>query len=48
MVTQNHWLQNQSVKDNILFGKAFQKDLYDKVLRLCQLQDDLLTFKNRD
>ncbi|ERL88450.1 hypothetical protein D910_05836 [Dendroctonus ponderosae] len=29
-VSQQAWIQNATLKDNILFGKSYDKDLYDK------------------
>ena len=40
-VSQTPWLQNATVKDNILFGNAFDKERYEKVLTACALQPDL-------
>lgn len=40
-VSQNPWIQQKSIKDNILFGKAFNSILYRNVLESCALVDDL-------
>ena len=42
------WIMNASVKDNILFGKPFQKDAYENVLDVCCLRDDLTQLKDGD
>lgn len=40
-VSQNPWIQQKSIKDNILFGKAFNSKRYRNVLESCALIDDL-------
>ncbi|XP_063922509.1 multidrug resistance-associated protein 1 isoform X6 [Zophobas morio] len=39
-VAQQAWIQNASLRDNILFGKSFDKALYDKVVEACALTPD--------
>lgn len=39
-VSQQAWIQNATLKDNILFGKKFDKDLYQKVIEMCALKAD--------
>jgi ATP-binding cassette, subfamily C (CFTR/MRP), member 1 len=40
-VTQQAWIQNMTVRDNILFGKAFDEERYYQVLETCALKPDL-------
>ena len=40
-VPQQAWIQNATVKDNILFGKAIDETLYSKTLHDCALEQDL-------
>ncbi|XP_054165164.1 multidrug resistance-associated protein 1-like [Oppia nitens] len=40
-VPQQAWIQNASLKDNILFGKPLDTDLYDRVVSGCSLEQDL-------
>ena len=40
-VPQQAWIQNATVKDNILFGKQFSGRLYNKTLQECALESDL-------
>ncbi|CAI2164969.1 18561_t:CDS:10 [Funneliformis geosporum] len=40
-VAQTAWLQNATIKDNILFGLPFDEDRYNKVLNMCALNKDL-------
>ncbi|CAI4507663.1 BFH_collapsed_G0022780.mRNA.1.CDS.1 [Saccharomyces cerevisiae] len=35
------WIQNSSVRDNIIFGSPFNKEKYDEVVRVCSLKADL-------
>ena len=37
-----------SIRDNILFGKSYDKELYRKCITACDLMPDLLTFPKRD
>lgn len=39
--SQNAWILNASIKENILFGKRFNKNLYDEIINACQLSPDL-------
>ncbi|KAJ7590652.1 multidrug resistance-associated ABC transporter [Mycena floridula] len=38
---QESWIQNQSIKENILFGASFDEERYRKVLYQCALLPDL-------
>ena len=40
-VPQQAWIQNATVRDNILFGRTFNEALYQRVLRDCALEQDL-------
>jgi ATP-binding cassette subfamily C (CFTR/MRP) protein 1 len=40
-VAQQAWIQNLTVKKNILFGKAFDKSWYRKVVKACALKPDM-------
>ncbi|KAK9886064.1 hypothetical protein WA026_014848 [Henosepilachna vigintioctopunctata] len=40
-VAQQAWIQNATLRDNILFGKRFNKGRYDKVIEACALESDL-------
>lgn len=40
-VPQLAWIQNETVKNNILFGSRFDQSLYDQVLSVCSLTTDL-------
>ena len=40
-VPQQAWMQNATVKDNILFGKVYNQDKYASVIDACALQADL-------
>lgn len=39
--SQVPWIMNASVKENILFGKRYEDDFYQKTIKACQLLDDL-------
>uniref|UniRef100_T1K4Y0 ABC-type glutathione-S-conjugate transporter n=1 Tax=Tetranychus urticae TaxID=32264 RepID=T1K4Y0_TETUR len=40
-VAQQAWIQNATLRDNILFGKPFDKTKYDEVIAACALEPDL-------
>ena len=40
-VPQQAWMQNASVKDNILFGNPVDKNFYSDVIDACALKSDL-------
>ncbi|KAJ2769821.1 hypothetical protein IWQ57_002942, partial [Coemansia nantahalensis] len=45
---QSPWIMNSSLRENILFGRAFDQPLYDKVIRACAFADDLATWPDGD
>ncbi|KAI9596883.1 P-loop containing nucleoside triphosphate hydrolase protein [Syncephalis fuscata] len=40
-VAQQAWLQNLSIRDNILFGQEYEEDRYNQVVFACALKRDL-------
>ena len=48
LVPQQAWIQNATVKNNILFNTAFNENLYEKVLKSCSLIPDLNKMVNGD
>ena len=47
-VAQQAWIQNKSLRENILFGKSFNRGKYDKVIGACCLDADLKQFEGGD
>jgi len=45
---QTAWLQNSTIRNNILFGKPFDQDRYDAVLEGCALNPDLEILESGD
>jgi len=43
-VSQTPWLQNATIKDNILFGSEYDEKRYKAVLEACALAADIETF----
>ncbi|XP_029387255.1 multidrug resistance-associated protein 7 isoform X4 [Mus pahari] len=41
LATQEPWIQCATIRDNILFGKTFDAQLYREVVEACALNDDL-------
>ncbi|KAG4089889.1 hypothetical protein H8356DRAFT_1716914 [Neocallimastix lanati (nom. inval.)] len=42
--SQQAWVQNVTVRDNILFGKEYNEECYERVINLCALTHDLEKF----
>ena len=40
-VEQKSWIQNQTIKENILFGRSFDSKRYNATVKACQLTRDL-------
>eukprot|EP01134_Creolimax_fragrantissima_P008215 CFRG8215T1 len=47
-VPQQAWIQNATVKDNILFGKPYERERYEEVIYACALKDDLKMLDDGD
>ena len=41
LVQQDPWIQNKTIRDNILFGCSFNKERYNRVIETWQLSEDL-------
>ena len=48
MVPQRAWIFNGTVRENILFGRPFLPELYQKTVEVCALQADLDLMDNGD
>jgi hypothetical protein len=40
-VSQTAWIQNASIKDNILFGRLYEQEKYEFAVRVSALKKDL-------
>ena len=47
-VSQNPWILNATVEENILFFSPKDEEKYKKVISICQLEPDLLTLQKGD
>ncbi|XP_063975408.1 ATP-binding cassette sub-family C member 10 isoform X2 [Diachasmimorpha longicaudata] len=47
-VRQTPWLQRGTIRENILFGKAYDYNKYRNVIKACALDDDLVSLPNKD
>jgi len=47
-IAQNAWIVNGTLRDNIIMNKPFDKAKYKRVIRLCELRDDIKTFPGKD
>ncbi|KAK1232410.1 hypothetical protein PQX77_004440 [Marasmius sp. AFHP31] len=45
---QESWVQNETIKDNIVFGSSFDDERYRKVLYQCALERDISLFEAGD
>ncbi|EMD36160.1 hypothetical protein CERSUDRAFT_115127 [Gelatoporia subvermispora B] len=45
---QESWVQNETIKDNIIFGSPYDEERYRKVIRQCVLERDLSLFDAGD
>ncbi|EMD39558.1 hypothetical protein CERSUDRAFT_111873 [Gelatoporia subvermispora B] len=41
---QESWVQNETIKENILFGSPFDEERYNKVIEQCALKPDISLF----
>ena len=47
-VSQQAWIQNLTLRENILFGTEYNKDRYDQVIKACALESDLALLTHGD
>ncbi|KAI7696126.1 Multidrug resistance-associated protein 1 [Sarcoptes scabiei] len=47
-VAQQAWIQNVTLKENILFGSPFNKTRYDSVIEMCALKPDIAILPGGD
>jgi len=47
-VSQAAWIQNATLRENILFGDPFSKSQYDSLLSACALKQDLEILSDGD
>lgn len=47
-VSQETFLQNASIKENVIFGCKFNKEKFDKILKICQMETDLDILPGRE
>ncbi|EEY21461.1 canalicular multispecific organic anion transporter 1 [Verticillium alfalfae VaMs.102] len=45
---QSAWLQNATIRENILFGRDFEKELYSRVTHACALEADFALLPRGD
>ncbi|GMR57483.1 hypothetical protein PMAYCL1PPCAC_27678, partial [Pristionchus mayeri] len=48
LVSQQTWLMNTSVKENILFGREFEAEKYQKIVEVCELEHDFAVIAKGD
>lgn len=47
-VSQTSWIQSGTIRDNILFGKPMNAELYKKAIESCALDKDIENFVHGD
>lgn len=45
---QRAWIQNATLRDNVLFGSPYDPERYQRVLAACALTDDLKVLEAGD
>jgi len=45
---QESWVQNETIRENIVFGAPFDEARYNKVIYQCELERDLMLFEDGD
>ena len=40
-VPQTAWIMNVTLRENILFGRDFDKNFYNRIIEACALREDL-------
>ncbi|KAF5317788.1 hypothetical protein D9619_012656 [Psilocybe cf. subviscida] len=46
--TQESWVQNETIRENILFGTPYDEERYKKVIKQCAMEHDLTLFEAGD
>lgn len=46
--SQEAWIQNCTLRDNILFGKHYDQANYDRIVRACSLEADFAVLPGGD
>ena len=46
--TQQPWVMTDTVKNNIIFNNQFDEDKYNKIISVCELENDFLELANGD
>nr|CAB3219632.1 multidrug resistance-associated protein 7-like [Phallusia mammillata] len=47
-VTQEPWIQHATIKENIIWGEVFNKEMYEAVVECCALKEDFQSLPNGD
>lgn len=47
-MAQQAWIQNASLRDNVLFGKTYVEEQYEAVIDTCALKADMETLTAGD
>ncbi|KAJ7392172.1 hypothetical protein OS493_013544 [Desmophyllum pertusum] len=47
-VSQTPWVYSGTVRENIVFGRQFDEQRYNKVIEVCDLEKDIARFAKRD
>ena len=47
-VPQEAWIFGGTIRENILVGREYQKEFYDRIIQACSLVSDFENFPSRD
>ncbi|KAJ2564465.1 ATP-binding cassette glutathione S-conjugate transporter ycf1, partial [Coemansia sp. RSA 1813] len=48
LVEQTPWIISGTLRENILFGREYDEDYYNKVIYVCALTEDISNWANKD
>lgn len=48
IATQDSWLEQATIRDNILFGEPFDEERFEQVMEACALNFDLTRWEARE
>lgn len=48
VVSQDPWIQNLTIRQNILGNSTYDRDWYDRVLHMCALEHDIMSLPDKD
>jgi len=47
-IAQNAWIMNGTLRENVIMDQPYDEEKYNKTIKLCELNEDLLSFPKAD